>query len=214
MSKKPTQSKIVNAALSLLGSTERITSIDDTKEIAKHAKAHWDLALQHIAGDHPWNFAIERAQLPEAQPAPAFGWTRAFELPNDCLRFLPPRDGDDTFYCCEVEDGRILTDSEAPLPVRYISSAKLDYTSKWPPYFAKAMQYELASRMAEAVTGSSSLQDKFGDAAWEAVKVAKRRDGLEGGRAKRAGATARGSWTRATRYGRRYGDDPSERGVV
>lgn len=213
MPKKLTQTAIVNQALSRLGSTERLTSLDDSKTVAKHAAAHWDAVLRHIAGDHPWNFAIERAQLPEVGPAPKFGWQRAFALPNDCLRFLPPRDGDDTFYHCEIEGGRILTDSEAPLPIRYISSAKLDDTSKWPPYFALAVELELASRMAEAVTGASGVQDDLGDKAWEALKVAKRRDGLEGGRAKRAGATARGSWTRATRGYRRESDDPRYRGV-
>lgn len=214
MPKPLTQSAIVNQALSRLGSTERIASIDDAKEVARHAAAHWDAALRHIAGDHPWNFAIARVQLPETLPAPAFGWERAFDLPADCLRFLPPRDGDDTFYCCEVEDGRILTDSAAPLPVRYIASGKLDDTAKWPPYFAMAMELELASRMAEAVTGASGLDDKLAEKAEKAVKIAKRRDGLEGGRAKRAGATARGSWTRATRGYQREGDNPRDRGVV
>lgn len=208
MPKPLTQSRIVNQALSRLGSTERISSIEDNKEVAQHAAAHWDAVLLHLASDHPFNFAIERAELPETGPLPVHGWKRGFDLPPDCVRFLPPRPADDSYYLSEVEGGRVFTDAEAPLRVRYLSSAKLDDTSRWPPYFALAVETELAARMAEAVTGSSSIADKMEAKAADALKNAKRRDALEGGRAKRAGAIARGNWTPATRgYPRPY-DDP------
>lgn len=198
MPKPLVQSAIVNQALSRLGSTERISSIDDDKEVAKHAAAHWDAILRHLAGKHPWNFAITRAEIPTVSTTPAHGWAYAYSLPADCLRFLPPRAGDDTFYECEVEGGEILTDCEAPLPVRFISSALLDNTSKWPPYFAEAVEIELAARMCEAVTGASGMQRDLYQMASDSLRDAKRRDGLEGGRAKGAGPIVRSSWLSAT----------------
>lgn len=211
MPKPLTQSAIVNSALSRLGSTERISSIDDAKEVAKHAAAHWDAVLRHLTGKHPFNFALEREQLPALSAVPAHGWARQFKLPNDCLRFLPPRPGDDVHYECEVEGGKILTDAEAPLNVRFISSAKVDDTSRWPPYFAEAVELELAARMCEAVTGASGLAKSLAEQAALSLKDAKRRDGLESGKAKRQSVHCRSRWLAASTGYRNWYDDPANR---
>tara|TARA_B100001179_G_scaffold209104_1_gene174776 strand:+ start:2023 stop:2664 length:642 start_codon:yes stop_codon:yes gene_type:complete len=213
MPKQRTQTDIVNQALARLGSTQRVSSINETSEVAKDAATHWDAVLLYLTAEHPFNFAIERDILPETG-TPQHGWKRSFDLPPDCLRFLPPRPADDVYFECEVEGRAILTDSEAPLPIRYLSSSKIDDTTRWPPYFALAVEVELAARMAEAVTGSTSIATKMADMAFDKLKNAKRRDGLESGRAKRSGAYARGSWSGATRGYRRESDDPRFRGVL
>lgn len=196
----PSQTGIINDALARLGSLERITSIDGASAVARQAKAVWDGELRYLVGDHPWNFAIERALLNESFPAPAHGWLHAYQLPADCFRWLPPDMEDcEHWYEGVEEGGRVLTDAEAPLAVRYISNAKLDDWAHWPPAFVKAMTLLLAAALCEAVSGSQSTRDRLLGEADEAVRNAKRRDALASGNRSRRAVTARSNWLSAQR---------------
>lgn len=176
---KPTQTGIVNSALSLLGSTSRVTSIDDPHGVAPDAKTQWESIVGGLLSDHPWNWAIKRAALNEADEKPAFGFEHSYALPADCLRVLPPsREDDLDGYERREEGGFILTDAEAPLNVRYISANLGFSVSRWPAYFVRAVEYELAARLAEPVTQSSTMQTNMANMAYDALRKAKRKDGL------------------------------------
>lgn len=203
------QTKIVNAAASELGSTERLSSINDVGTLASHAQAHWDFTIEVLVAEHPWNFAVARKQLP-LSAIPDFGFSHAYALPSDCARFLPPLRGRD-YYACELEGGLILTDRAAPLPVRYISNAAIGDTTRWPAYFANAVKFALAAAMAEAMTGSQQIKRDMEAKAADALAKAKRRDGRESGGRPQAQAHTRSSWLRGS-FGYRHSyDDPYER---
>lgn len=190
-----TQTEIVNAAAALLGSTERITDIEASGKLARHANAVWDLCIRTMLADHPWNFAITRVEL-NAGDAPKFGYERSFAKPTDCLRLLPSRvaDGSEVYYDGEVEGNAILTDAEAPLRVRYISSAFITDCGRWPPHFARAASYALAMELAEALTGAQGIDAKLTEKAAEALRRAKRIDGLETQNGRRAPVTTNSRW--------------------
>ncbi|TCM37726.1 hypothetical protein [Novosphingobium sp. ST904] len=194
------QTGIVNAAAALLGSSERITSLDGRNKLAVCAAAHWGVTIRTLLVDHPWNFGIKRAKL-NAGPPPAWGFERTFALPADCLRLLPSRlvDGREFFYDGEVEDGKILTNASAPLAVRYIASATIDNVQAWLPTFAKAATYALAEDMAEDLTGASGLSEQQSQKFEYWLKRARRVDGLESQRGNSAPIASRSRWLSSMR---------------
>lgn len=191
----PTQTRIVNAAMAELGSQARVVTIDDDLPVARQAKALWDETLRLLLAEHPWNFAIRHAELNANAAAPANGWNYGFDLPADCLRMLPGGpEFSDEWNRGEREGDTYYTDGEATLPVRYISSEAGGTVSRWPPHFVHAMTLMMAERLAETVTQSEGIKDRLRERAAEALRRAKRVDGLETGYTERRQATARSDW--------------------
>ena len=60
------QVQICNLALLKFGSP-KITSIDDQTPEAAACKALWDIVRDEVLYDHPWNFAMKRADLGAAR---------------------------------------------------------------------------------------------------------------------------------------------------
>lgn len=191
---QPTQTGIVNAALARLGSTDRLTSIESGgSNSAYRAAVLWDDVRRALLARHPWNFAIARKRLNAASPPPQFGYARRFKLPVDCLRWLPPGDrADRDWFEGEVEGGFILSNAAAPLPCRYIRDH--DTVSEWPPMFVQAMTICLADWMCEGITQSVGINDRLIELADNAIRLAKRIDGLETGRKRAGGVVVRSEW--------------------
>lgn len=194
MAVQPSQTRIVNKALALLGSTTRITHIEDGTGPAKTALALFDEARDGTTADHPWNFAIKRAALAADSAAPLFEFDRAFTLPADCLRWLPPAKGDDHYFDGVEEDGKILTDEEAPLYIRYIR--RVEDPGKWSQGFRHALACRLAMEMAEPITQQTKMSMKMEKLYDAALRKAKRQDGLASGRRSRK-ASSRSTWLEA-----------------
>ena len=200
------QAEIVNAALAELGSTSRIVTLaDQANPHARTAREVWDVVLDDLLDRHPWNFAIRRVVLNEATEAVSFGYDRAFRLPADCVRWLPPsRFGHEPgqsgrWFDGEREGDMILTNSDAPLECRYI--ARIDQPHLWFPAFQKAMVIGLAASMAEAVTQDESIKDRLQERFDRQIRIAKRRDGLESGPRRRHPIILQSDILTARRYG-------------
>lgn len=197
MGATPTQTGIVNRAAALLGSTARISSITQVAPLAQHALAHWDEVLRELLAEHPWNFAIKRTEISAAAEAPPFGYDNRFALPADCIRWLPPSQEEADWFEAVEEGNHLLTNAEAPLPVRYISSDLGYDLVRWPPHFATAMAYALAEMLAEPVTQSETLKSDMRDDAAVKLRLAKRRDGQASGNIRRSVVTAKSDWLSA-----------------
>lgn len=179
MSAAVTKTSIINAAAALLGSSERISDIESSGRLATASRALWELTIRTLLAEHPWNFAIKRATL-NPGPPPAFGYSRSYGLPTDCVRVLAsPDDCRSDGWRGEVENGAILTDADGPVQVRYVSSGPIDDCGRWSPHFAQAAIYALAMALAEDLTGSESVDTKLGRRAEDALMRAKRVDSLE-----------------------------------
>lgn len=129
MSVQRSQTRIVNRAAALIGSTERIEHIDDGTALALSAKALWDETRDFLLASGNYNCAVKRARLNALAEVPLFGFERAFALPGDCIRWLPWGSGDENFFEGTEENGAILTDAEAPLAIRYVF--RLEDVGRW-----------------------------------------------------------------------------------
>jgi hypothetical protein len=193
-----TQTELVNAALAELGSTARIIALDDGSNSARRAAALWANIVRMLLEQHPWNFALRRAQLNPLSAPPPFGYARAFQLPDDCVRWLPAAHGDPDFRAAEMEGRLLLTDAD-DMPVRYI--AMVTSVADWPPSFANTVMLYLAAAMAEGITQSESIKDRLAERGEMALRRAKRLDGLQTGATRRAHVTASSGWLGARRRG-------------
>ena len=62
---QPSEVRVVNRALVLLGTAQRITSLDDGTPLAQAALDLFEDVRDEVLADHPWNFAVRRAALAE-----------------------------------------------------------------------------------------------------------------------------------------------------
>lgn len=174
-----TEVEICQLALDQLGDY----AISDLKEDSKQARLcdrNYPRARDAVLRAHPWNCALTRAALSKDTEAPAFGWAFQYTLPRDCLRVIPlTQDGvpnaDPIVH--EVEGRKILTNADAPLPVRYIRRAE---ASVFDPMLVQAIAMQLAFIIAFNLTGSRSKQDDALAQYRLVMRSARRIDGMEG----------------------------------
>jgi hypothetical protein len=107
--------EVANSALSKIGASTIVSLDDDTKE-ARLCKLRIDPIRRIVLRMHPWNCAIDRVLLAPLVDVPAFGLTKTFQFPSDCLRLveISPKE---VFY--RIEGRRILCD-ESSLELRYV----------------------------------------------------------------------------------------------
>ena len=146
---------IYNMALDLLDE-EVATSPDDNRAVVRWLKRNFAPTRDALLVRHPWNFAIARASLPALDTPPAYGWSRGYAEPADCLRLLPLSQGgalNGAPIPYEAEGGVILTNAAAPLLARYIR--RVENPALFDPLFGEALAAMLASKMAEWLRGKS-----------------------------------------------------------
>lgn len=199
------QTRIANRALILLGTTSRIISVEDPAPLARQIADLWHESRRAGIAAHPWNFALRRARLNETGTAPAFGYTKSYAIPSDCLRWLPPPRDDDAFFEGVEEGGLILTDWGAPLPLRYIRD--VEDVSAWPAHFSVFMAYQIAMDLADSATQFSSKQQDMAQARELALEEAKKLDGLASGERTTGNARYTSRWARSRRE-RSWGSYP------
>lgn len=117
---------------------------------------------QQVLRAHSWNFATKRVQLlPDASATPDFGYTHAYLLPSDWIRYLGRYDdmdrvisGSDAEY--QIENGYYLMNGsdDEPINLRYIfdhvTVAEMD------ALFRSLFAIELAITLAPNFSGSAS----------------------------------------------------------
>jgi hypothetical protein len=192
MATQRSKTRIINKALVHLGSSTKITHIDDHSPAAYAAKAVWAEAMELLLSDHPWNFAITRKSISaDMDPVtllpvdPVGNWSRQYSMPGDCLRWLPWSVVDTEYFNGEIEmtaekgPERLLTHEEGPIVLRYIFLQ--DNVSRWSPAFVEAMALKLAVEMCEAITSEKGLMDRLEGRFEAKLLKAKRIDGQASG---------------------------------
>lgn len=192
------QTRIANRALILLGTVSRVVSVEDPTPLARQIADLWHESRRAGIAAHPWNFALYRQQLNATGETPAFGYTRQFRLPPDCLRWLPPPRDDDAFFEGVEEGGCILSNAPAPLPVRFIRD--IEDVAAWPAHFQVFMAYQLAMDLADAATQFAAKQQDMAQARLDALEEAKKLDGLATGERTTGNARYTSRWVRSRRY--------------
>ena len=130
---------------------------------------------------HPWNFAIKRVEMAAEAAAPVYGWMYSYQPPSDWLKILPLThngsfNGQPLPYA--LENGRILTDIEPPLRLRYVYREEDE--GEWDVMFADVVALTLAMRMSHFMTGKQSMTETLAAMLRTAMEMARLNDALEG----------------------------------
>lgn len=124
----------------------------------------YDATIAYMLEMGLWNFAMRTVSIDEdVSVDPAFGYNYAFEKPSDWVRTsivsanprLFPRMGANEY----LDEGDYWSANVTPMYVSYVSNGAsygLDLT-RWPALFTRAVEFELAYRIAPTVT---SMTDK------------------------------------------------------
>ncbi|MDD5304258.1 MAG: hypothetical protein PHS14_14250 [Elusimicrobia bacterium] len=173
-----TKTEIVNAALALLGTEERIVDLDsdDTAE-AQSARDVYAMTYEAALAEYRWSFArVESSQLALLVDLTAEG-QQQYALPGDFLAVTKVFGESSEKYAFRI-DGRNLVildaiDEETPVFLGYIR--RVDEGSL-PPPVARALSRSLAAELAVPLTASTTLADYWSKAAEEAWSQARRAD--------------------------------------
>ncbi|KKM96104.1 hypothetical protein LCGC14_1181490 [marine sediment metagenome] len=170
---------MVNNALLLLGAAP-ITSFEDTGDTVTLVKTRYSFLRDSILTSYPWSFAKKRAQLTElldeggTTVTPLFDFSRAYELPPDCLRVLDT----DLGATAWKKEGRYIVTDSTSAAILYI--ARIVDVNMWPPDFQEAFAAQLAADISYSLTKKLDLQQQMFDLANLRMSEAKANDGQEG----------------------------------
>jgi hypothetical protein len=173
---------IANIALDMLQEVP-LGSFEEASATARWFKRNYGPAKDHLLRIHPWNFAMRRATLPAATPAPAFEWDAAYDLPSSpwCLRLMPITDdgkASGRMQPYSIEGRQVLCNMKAPLKIRFIARVG---EAEFDSAFVQAFAAMLAARAAHWITGKASMSERLERAAATALETARLIDGFEEG---------------------------------
>lgn len=166
--------QICNSALTMVGA-ERISTLDDDSEEGRVCKEEYPKLKRILLAEHPWNFAIKRAELAKNATDPDFGFDSAFDLPSDNLRVIGTDLGSEDEW---VKEGEQILCNYTTLKIRYISAVTLEAKFSWG--FANALTHLLGVRLAYRLAQSTSLAESLKRDYIVALRNAKAQDAQEG----------------------------------
>jgi hypothetical protein len=174
--------EICKLALDLLqgGSVSDISSA--TTSIEEVCNRWYDHTRRKLLRQHPWNFAIKRAELAASSTEPLFGATKQFPVPADFLRLLRVVDEDSRItssdaYFFENRHLMLRYDDSDILRIIYITDEE-DVT-KFDDLFIDLLATEIAISIAYLVTQSNSNIDRLMGIRKNLIAAAKSIDGQE-----------------------------------
>ncbi len=181
--------KVCNISLALLNQGPVVDVSLPTTITEKLCKIHYAQQRRSTLRSHPWNFAIKRIQLAENATAPLFGFSSAYDLPSDFIRFLTRHDDlgvpipglfiEGVDY--QLEDGQFLTQSSVTtggvLNMRYIFDQEV--LTKWDPLALDTFILNLALAMAPKFKSAPRTIIDLKDRLRESKAEAKAIDGQE-----------------------------------
>lgn len=201
---------LYNGALRLIGQAALVSLIEDV-ESRRVLDEVYDNALLYCLEQGYWNFAVRTVEIGnDPDLVPAFGYTYAFDKPDDWLRTVE-LSADETFAdpLLNVTDETDYWHANVdPIYVRYISKdaeVGLDLT-RWPQTYVKAVEAWLAHEICERITKSTTKLDMV-DKLWKRrISDARSKDAMnEPARFPPVDTWVRSRWGRGGRGRRRGG---------
>lgn len=147
------ETALANLALQMMGRGKFITALDEDSQAARVLRHQLPYARDAVLRAYPWNFAQRRKEIAASETAPAFEFSNAYDLPDDCLWCHTVYDGSAEDW--KVENGQILTNMGSPLYIKY--TARVTDLATSDPLFFQALAARLAADCAVTITES---QDK------------------------------------------------------
>jgi len=164
---------ICNGALNQLGATTILTLTEDSKN-ARLCNARYTQIRDSVFRSHPWNCLQKRLQLAADSDAPAWGFTKQYTIPADCLRVLTILDYDADY---KIEGRKILTDNST-MKILYIS--RVTDPNEYDELLRETLSAALAADIAYAVTSSNPTATNMYNLFQSKLKEARFVDSTEG----------------------------------
>ncbi len=170
---------ICNMALSHVGKG-KIESLDEASAGARECKLWYDIARRTCLEAHDWNFARKRLAGALHSDAPAGTWAFRYQYPSDCIalrEIVNPLGGNEPIM---APDGyrqyapdpipfaiEVSSDGSARTILTNMDQAVLVYTfnqlstATFNSLFVDLLSYQLAHKIAFALTGKATLKDRM-----------------------------------------------------
>ena len=164
---------ICNGALNQLGASTILTLTEDSKN-ARLCNARYTQVRDSVFRSHPWNCLQKRVQLAADSDTTAWGFTKQYTLPADCLRVLTILDYDADY---KIEGRKILTDNST-MKILYIS--RVEDPNEYDELLRETLSAALAADIAYAVTSSNPTATNMFNLFQSKLKEARFVDSTEG----------------------------------
>ncbi len=177
---------ICNMALIVLKQKPSVTSIVKPNTDVEQLCAQWYHAKRRsLLRSHPWNFAIRRTIITkDLLNPPLFGFTDAFTLPGEFIRYMSRHDVSGVRVSksmeeYQMENGQLLltTDGTNEARIRMIYDHVV--VSKWDPLFTELLAIELAIKIAPHFTGGKGWVASLKEDRKDLTQQARAIDGQE-----------------------------------
>lgn len=156
------QVQICNLALTNIAKPS-ISDINEASAEAIACRRYYEHVRDLMLESYPWRFARKTDVLAEVTNAKANRWGYAYQRPADCLKIRRIVDESLTDYWPSDGDGLVVaggyaTDIEGSIIYSNVSPAYVEYTYRvtdptlFPPMFVEAFGWQLAVRLAMALT--------------------------------------------------------------
>lgn len=164
---------ICNGALNQLGASTILSLTEDSKN-ARLCNARYTQVRDSVFRSHPWNCLQKRVQLAADTDTPAWGFTKQYTLPADCLRLLTILDYDSDY---KVEGRKILTDNSS---VKILYIGRIEDPNEYDELLRETLSAALAADIAYAITSSNPLTANMYQLFKDKLKEARFVDSTEG----------------------------------
>jgi len=165
--------EICNNALNQLGASTILSLTEDSKN-ARLCNSRYESIRNAVFRSHSWNCLIARQEIAADVATPAWGWTKQFTLPSNCLRVIAISDYD---YDYKIE-GRKIMANITPIKLQFI---KLETDpNQYDTLLSETISAALAADIAFAVTANATLVTTMKEIYKEKLSEAKHVDATEG----------------------------------
>lgn len=164
---------ICNGALNQLGASTILSLTEDSKN-ARLCNARYTQVRDAVFRSHPWNCLQKRVQLAADTDTPAWGFTKQYTLPAECLRVLAILDYDSDY---KIEGRKILSDNSS-MKILYI--ARIDDPNEYDELLRETLSAALAADIAYAITSSNPVASTMYNLFQDKLKEARFVDATEG----------------------------------
>lgn len=157
--------EICNRALSNIGNSRSINSLNEASKEAGECSLHFDACRDSVLADFDWNFATKRVALADTG-APPPDWKFAYRYPTDCVRITEimvpgvrnPTAAQRISYEVGADSGGtgklIYTDQEDAW-LKYVG--RVTDVNMYDAIFSEALAWRLAAAINMALTGNADL---------------------------------------------------------
>ncbi|EAM8673219.1 hypothetical protein BL252_06585 [Salmonella enterica] len=158
--------EICNIALSRIGNSRSINSLNEASKEADVCSLHFDSCRDAILADADWNFAIKRVALADTGNPPP-DWSYAYTYPTDCMRCIeimqpgirnPPLEAMKPQYVIGSDDtgtGKLIFTDQPSAWLKYVSL--VTDVNMFDPTFRDALAWRLAAEIAMPLTAIADL---------------------------------------------------------